>query len=92
MSHVLGIAHDVFAEYHQFANQVSPFAHTLAYTNGLECYAGTAKDYLLGDRGGYETSPYGAALMFESCLPLAPEAEAKIQAGLQALLRKLQSS
>jgi len=91
---ILGIAHDVFAEYHQFVNKVSQFAHTLvfAYTNGLECYVGTARDYELGDRGGYETSPTGAALMFDSCLPLAPEAEAKIQAGLQALLRKLQSS
>ncbi|MBL8796151.1 MAG: hypothetical protein JNM56_19780 [Planctomycetia bacterium] len=91
---ILGIPHDVFAEYHQFANKVSPFAHTLvfAYTNGLECYVGTAKDYELGDRGGYETSPQGAALMFESGLPLAAEAEAKVQAGLQGLLRKLKSS
>jgi hypothetical protein len=91
---ILGIAHDVFAEYHQFVNKVSPFAHTLvfAYTNGLECYVGTAKDYQLGDRGGYETSPYGAALMLESRLPLDPEAEAKIQTGLQAALRKLHSS
>ena len=91
---ILGIAHDVFAEYHQFVTKVSPFAHTLvfAYTNGLECYVGTARDYERGDRGGYETSPTGAALMFDSCLPLAPEAEARIQAGLQALVRKLQSS
>lgn len=91
---ILGIPHDVFAEYHQFVNKFSPFAHTLvfAYTNGLECYVGTAKDYELGDRGGYETSPYGAALMFESCLPLAAEAEAKIQAGLQSLVKKLRTS
>jgi hypothetical protein len=91
---ILGIPHDVFAEYHQFVNKVSPFAHTLvfAYANGLECYVGTAKDYELGDRGGYETSPYGAALMFESCLPLAGEAEEKIQAGLQALVKKLKTS
>ena len=53
-----------------------------AYTNGLESYAGAEKDYLLGDRGGYETSPWGAAFMMENRLPLAHEAERRIQAGI----------
>jgi hypothetical protein len=63
-----------------------------AYTNGLHCYVGTEKDYLLGERGGYETSPRGAALMFASRLPLAPQAEKQIQAGILRALRALKAS
>lgn len=81
---ILGLSHEPFAEYHLFAEKVSPFQHTMvcAYTNGLESYVGTEKDYLLDDRGGYETSPWGAAFMMKNRLPLAPEAERRIQAGI----------
>jgi neutral ceramidase len=88
---LLGMPSEPFAEYHRFAETVSPFAHTFAfgYTNGLECYVGTRKDYELGDKGGYETSPYGAALMFESRLPLALEAEGQIHDGIRTVLSRL---
>ena len=88
---LLGLPHEPFAEYHQFAETVSPFAHTFAfgYTNGLECYVGTRKDYELGDKGGYETSPFGAALMFESKLPLGLEAESQIHAAVKMVLTRL---
>jgi neutral ceramidase len=91
---VLGFSHEMFAEYGQFVEQVSPFAHNvvLAYTNGVECYVGTEKDYLLGDRGGYETSPMGAALRYNGRLPLAPQAERQIKAGIVRLLNRLKSA
>ncbi|WP_231756488.1 hypothetical protein [Lignipirellula cremea] len=81
---VLGMAHEPFAEYHRHVNEICPFAQNmvLGYTNGLECYVGTKKDYQLGDQGGYETSPRGAAFMFESRLPLAENCEALIQRAL----------
>jgi hypothetical protein len=88
---ILGLSHEPFAEYHLFAEKVSPFKHTMvyAYTNGLESYVGTEKDYRLGDRGGYETSPWGAAFMMENRLPLAPEAEGLVQAGIRQVLEAL---
>jgi len=69
---IFGLPYEPFAEYHHFVERVSPFERTMVfgYTNGLHCYVGTEKDYLLNERGGYETSPWGAALMFESRLPL----------------------
>ena len=85
---MLGMAHEPFAEYHHFVNEICPFRHnmTFAYTNGLECYVGTKKDYELGERGGYETSPRGAAFMFESRLPLAGQCEGLIRAGTSSVL------
>ena len=55
---ILGLSHEVFAEYHQFVNEVSPFAYNMvfAYTNGVESYVATEKDYLLGSQGGYESA------------------------------------
>ena len=89
---LLAMAHEPFAEYQHFLEKHSPFSCTMAfgYTNGLECYVGTETDYLMADKGGYETSPYGAALMFESRLPLAPKAEGIIQKGLIELLKKVE--
>lgn len=57
-----------------------------AYANGLECCVGTKKDYDFGDRGGYETSPRGAAFMFKSRLPLAPKCEAIIRSALKIIV------
>ena len=91
---VLGLPHEPFAEYHRFVNDASPFEHNMVfgYTNGLHCYVGTEKDYLLGDRGGYEASPWGAAIMYEARLPLAPSAEKEIQAGIRRTLRALRTA
>ena len=90
---ILGLPHEPFAEYHHFVERVSPFEHTMVfgYTNGLHCYVGTEEDYLLGERGGYETSPWGAALMFESRLSLAPTCEKVIQAGIRRTLQTLKA-
>ncbi|MFH1921201.1 MAG: hypothetical protein ABIP48_15135 [Planctomycetota bacterium] len=91
---ILGLSHEMFAEYGQFVNQVSPFEHNMVfgYTNGVECYVGTEKDYLLGDRGGYETSPKGAALRYGGRLPLAPQAERLIKAAIVRALHALRSA
>lgn len=88
---LVAFAHDVFAEYHWYVNEVSPFPATmvLGYTNGLECYIGTARDYRLGEFGGYETSPRGAALLFESRLPLSPQCETLIHNAVKSMLQKL---
>ncbi len=88
---MIGLPHEPFAEYHHHVVRTSPFKHNMvfAYTNGLECYVGTKKAYLLGDRGGYETSPRGAAFMFKSRLPLVPSAEAAIHQGMGRLLTAL---
>ena len=91
---MLGLPHEPFVEYHRFVNEVSPFEYNMVfgYTNGLHCYVGTEKDYLLGERGGYEISPWGAALMYEARLPLAPSAEKQIQAGIRRTLRALKAT
>jgi hypothetical protein len=91
---LMALSHEPFAEYGHFANEASPFRHNmvLGYTGGLECYVGTAEDYRLGERGGYETSPTGAALMFESRLPLAPECEQRIREGIIRVLKRLSDS
>ena len=91
---ILGLSHEVFAEYHQFVNEVSPFAYNMvfAYTNGVESYVATEKDYLLGDKGGYESSPMRAALDYRCRLPLAPEAERLIKAGVVQALQAVKSA
>lgn len=83
---ILAVAHELFAEYGRFVEQITPFPHTvmLAYTNGLECYVGTAKDYELGNRGGYEIAADGAARMFGAALDVG--CEARVQEGLRHLL------
>jgi hypothetical protein len=87
---ILALPHEPFAEYGLFADKASPFEHTmvLGYTNGMECYVGTKRDYELGERGGYETSPRGAAAMYEAAVPLAPEAEQIIRKGIAKLLKE----
>lgn len=85
---IVGMAHEPFAEYHHFINEICPYDHNMVfgYTNGLECYVGTKKDYDLAENGGYETSPRGAAFMFESRLPLAAQSEAKIRLALKSMM------
>ena len=90
---ILGLAHEIFAEYHHFINQISPFSDNMvfAYTNGVECYVGTQADYDLGNNGGYETSPMGASLLYQPRLPLSRDSEAKIKDGLKNLLNLLKN-
>jgi hypothetical protein len=90
---LLGLPHEPFAEYHSFVDEVSSFEHNMVfgYTNGVHGYVGTQKDYSLGEGSGYETSPWGAALMYEARLPLASVAEKQIQAGIRRTLRALRA-
>lgn len=90
---LVGLPHEVFAEYHLFVDEVSPFAHNMVfgYTNGCECYVGMETDYRLGDRGGYETSPLGAPLMYHRRLAPVPECEQQIKSALQSVLTELKS-
>jgi hypothetical protein len=85
---ILALGNEPFAEYALWAAEVSPFKHTmvLGYTGGIACYVATAEDYRLGERGGYEASPRGAAAMYEAGLPLAPEAEDLVRQGIAAVL------
>lgn len=72
-------------------DKTSPFAHTMvfAYTNGCEGYLGTEKDYTLGDRGGYETSPRGAPLQYHGRLAPEPQVETQIRDGITTVLQNL---
>ncbi len=90
---LLAMAHEPFAEYHHHVNDICPFKHNmvLGYTNGLECYVGMKADYDLGERGGYETSPRGAAFMFESRLPLAGESEQDLRSTLKAVVQTVRA-
>ena len=55
---ILSLPGEMFAEYQLFADETSPFRHTLVfgYTNGNSGYIATKKDYDLGFAGGYEAS------------------------------------
>lgn len=88
---ILGLAHEIFAEYHHYINKISPFPDNmvLAYTNGVECYVGTEKDYNLGNHGGYETASMGAAFLYQPRLPLSPQSEELIQSNLKHFLDQL---
>jgi hypothetical protein len=88
---ILGTAHEPFAEYHHYVNEICPFKYHMVfgYTNGLECYVGTRRDYELGDAGGYETSPRGAAWTFQARLPLAAACEDLLKAGLKQTVESL---
>ena len=88
---ILGLAHEIFAEYHHYINEVSPFLDNmvLAYTNGVECYVGTEKDYDLGEHGGYETAPMEAAFLYKNRLPLSSQSEELIRVSLKYFLDQL---
>ncbi len=84
---VLSLPGEMFAEYQLFADEISPFKHTLVfgYTNGNSGYIATKKDYDLGLDGGYEAS-------LKHRLPPEPSVEAKIQEGITNLLSELRSA
>ena len=84
---LLGLTHEVFAEYQLWIDQNSPFRHTmvLAYTNGCESYVPRDKDFVLG---GYEAaaSPApSAALRYARRVALRPGIERLIQQQIQTL-------
>jgi neutral ceramidase len=91
---ILALPHEMFAEYQLLADKASPFQHTLvfAYTNGCESYVATEKDYRMGDRGGYEASRTGAALVYHHRLPLQANCEKLIHDGIQQLFKQLRKN
>ena len=90
---IVGLPHEVFAEYQLLVHEISPFEHNMvfAYTNGCEGYLGTRKDYELGDRGGYETAPQGAPLLYHGRLAPEPRVEAQIKDGINRVFEELHS-
>ena len=90
----LSLPHEPFAEYQLFADETSPFAHTLvfAYTNGMESYVATKDALELGVRGGYEASPLGHAASGMHRFPPHPSAEQPIKEGISRLLDELKST
>lgn len=84
---LLAMTHEVFAEYQLWADQNSPFRHTmvLAYTNGCESYVPTDRDFALG---GYEASASpepSAALRYFHRQALRPGTERQIREQIRAL-------
>lgn len=77
---------ETFAEYQLFADETSPFKHTVVfgYTNRGVGYVATKKDYDLGVRGGYEAS-------INYRWPLEPSIERQIQSGITQLLCELKN-
>ena len=82
---------ETFVEYQLFADEKSPFEHTivLGYADHGGGYVATAEDYRLGARGGYEASPYGCALHNPHSLALDPSVETIIKKGIVELLDNL---
>ena len=87
---ILSLPYETFVDYQLFADEASPFAHTvtLGYCLGGP-YVATAADYEMGDRGGYEA--YGNPTSWGG-MPLDPGAEKIVQDGIVELLTKLKSS
>jgi neutral ceramidase len=91
---LVGMPHEPFAEYHHHLLAISPYTHTFAlgYTNGMQAYLPTESDLRLGARAGYEASTTGAAFMYDTLLPVVPESERMIHAGLERLLADLKEA
>jgi len=84
---ILSLPYETFVEYQLFADEVSPFAHTVTLGYCLTGpYVATAADYEMGDRGGYEAygNPTGGGRM-----PPDPSVEGIVQDGIVKLLTKL---
>ena len=89
---ILGLAHEPFAAYQLQGEETSPFKHTLVlgYTGGCENYLATADAYRMGDRGGYEASPFGAAMFYKHRLACKPEVEPQMISAMGEVLREAQ--
>ena len=90
---LLGMTHEVFAEYQLWLDDISPWPHTMvaAYTNGCESYLPT--DAALAE-GGYEAASYpatGAALRYPYRLAPAPGCEQRVHGTLREALRQIGS-
>ncbi|MDE0042226.1 MAG: hypothetical protein OXT74_09335 [Candidatus Poribacteria bacterium] len=78
---------EMFCEYQLYAEDMSPFAHTvvLGYINFSVSYVGTKKDYELpGLTGGHGIAPH-------TNTPLEPSVEATIKQGVGHLLTELKT-
>ena len=88
---ILFLPDETFAEYQLFADEISPFKHTVVYgyTNGRALYIATKKDYELRSNGGYEAwaHPQGVGKY------LRPRASCEqiIRDGITRLLNELKS-
>ena len=84
---ILSLPYETFVDYQLFADQVSPFAHTITLGYCLAGpYVATAADYEMGDQGGYEA--YGNPTSGGG-MPLDASAEAIVQNGIVELLTTL---
>jgi neutral ceramidase len=88
---VIGMTHEMFAEYQLWVNKISPFKYNMVfgYTNGCESYIPCEKDFALG---GYESGPAPAPcapLAYRNRLTLEPGIEKQIKAGLRKVFQRL---
>ncbi len=85
---IVALPHETFSYYTHFTETVSPFANNLVlgYTNGVNGYVATKRDYLLGAAGGYEASPLGSAINYTTRLAPNPESQAIIEQGIRTVL------
>ncbi|REJ70335.1 MAG: hypothetical protein DWQ31_01335 [Planctomycetota bacterium] len=90
---LLGLPHETFSYYTLFAERVSPFESNmvLGYTNGVNGYVATRRDYLLSAAGGYEASRLGSAMNYTTRLAPKPESQALIEAGIRDLYAQVLS-
>ena len=88
---ILALPHETFSHYTHFAETVSPFKHNivLGYTNGVNGYIATRRDYLMGEAGGYEAAPLGSAINYTTRLAPKPESQAIIEAGIRKVLQEV---
>ena len=59
---------------------------------GVQNYLATADAYRMGDRGGYEASPQGAAAFYHHRLACKPEVEQQVREGMAAVLQDLKTA
>ncbi len=82
---ILLLPGEMFCEYQLYAEDLSPFAHTvvLSYINFSVSYVGTRKDYELpGLTGGHGIAPH-------TNTPLDPSVEETIKEGIRQILTEL---
>ena len=90
---IIGMTHEVFAEYQLWVNKVSPFKYNMVfgYTNGVESYIPCEKDFALG---GYEAGAFPtpcAPLAWKNRLTLKPQIEEQIKTDLIQAFQNIKS-